>query len=42
MAIRVERKLGDRDAESSLANQLRRRFPDSREYAALTRGAYDE
>ncbi|MFS0754423.1 type IV pilus biogenesis/stability protein PilW [Noviherbaspirillum sp. 1P10PC] len=42
MAIRVERKLGDRDAESSLSNQLRRRFPDSREYAALTRGAYDE
>lgn len=42
MAIRVERKLGDRDAETSLSNQLRRRFPDSREYAALTRGAYDE
>jgi type IV pilus assembly protein PilF len=42
MAIKVERKLGDRDAASSLSNQLRRRFPDSREYAALTRGAYDE
>lgn len=42
MAIRVERKLGDHDAASSLSNQLRRRYPDSHEYAALTRGAYDE
>jgi type IV pilus assembly protein PilF len=42
MAIRVERKLGDHDAASSLSNQLRRRYPDSREYAALSRGAYDE
>ena len=42
MAIKVERKLGDQDAASSLSNQLRRRFPDSREYAALSRGAYDE
>jgi type IV pilus assembly protein PilF len=42
MAVKVERKLGDQDAASSLSNQLRRRFPDSREYAALIRGAYDE
>jgi type IV pilus assembly protein PilF len=42
MAIRVERKLGDRNAEAALSSQLRRRFPDSREYAALSRGAYDE
>jgi type IV pilus assembly protein PilF len=42
MGIKVERKLGDQDAASSLSNQLRRRFPDSREYAALSRGAYDE
>ena len=42
MAIRVEHKLGDRDAETLLSNQLRRRYPDSREYAALTRGAFDE
>ena len=42
MAVKVERKLGDQDAASSLSNQLRRRFPDSREYAALSRGAYDE
>ena len=42
MAIKVERKLGNQDAASSLSNQLRRRYPDSREYAALARGAYDE
>jgi type IV pilus assembly protein PilF len=42
MAIRVERKLGNRDAEAGFTSQLRRRFPDSREYAALARGAYDE
>ncbi|WP_325170106.1 type IV pilus biogenesis/stability protein PilW [Noviherbaspirillum pedocola] len=42
MAIRVERKLGDRDAEAGLVTELRRRYPDSREYAALSRGAYDE
>ena len=42
MAIKVERKLGEQDTASSLSNQLRRRFPDSREYAALSRGAYDE
>ena len=42
MGVKIERKLGDQDAASSLSNQLRRRFPDSREYAALTRGAYDE
>lgn len=42
MAIRVERKLGDRDAEAGLTSELKRRYPDSREYAALSRGAYDE
>lgn len=42
MGIKVERKLGDQDTALSLSNQLRRRFPDSREYAALSRGAYDE
>lgn len=42
MAIRVEHKLGDRTAESSLATQLRRRYPRSEEYAAYQRGAYDE
>jgi type IV pilus assembly protein PilF len=42
MAIRVERKLGDADTQTGLVNQLRRRYPDSKEYAALMRGAYDE
>lgn len=41
LAVRVERKLGERVAEASMANQLRRRFPNSREYQALQRGEYD-
>jgi len=41
LALRVERKLGERVAESSLASQLRRRFPGSREYQQLQRGEYD-
>lgn len=42
LAIRVEHKLADRAAEASLATQLRRRHPNSAQYAALQRGAYDE
>lgn len=42
LAIRVERKLGDRAAEASLATQLRRRHPNSVEYASYQRGAFDE
>ena len=41
LALRVERKLGERVAESSFANQLRRRFAASREYQQLQRGEYD-
>jgi type IV pilus assembly protein PilF len=41
LALRVERKLGERGAESSYANQLRRRFAASREYQQLQRGEYD-
>jgi len=41
LALRVERKLGERVAEQSYANQLRRRFPASREYQWLQRGEYD-
>jgi type IV pilus assembly protein PilF len=41
LALRVERRLGQRDIELSYANQLRRRFPQSREAQALQRGAYD-
>lgn len=41
LALRVERKLGERVAESSFANQLRRRFAASREYQQLQRAEYD-
>lgn len=41
LALRIERKLGERVSESSYATQLRRRYPNSREYQLLQRGAYD-
>ena len=41
LALRVERKLGERTAETGYANQLRRRFAGSREYQLLQRGEYD-
>lgn len=41
LALRVERKSGERVAENSYANQLRRRFNGSREYQLLQRGEYD-
>lgn len=41
-AIKIERKLGDRSAELSLVTQLSRRFPNSAEFAAYQRGAFDE
>jgi type IV pilus assembly protein PilF len=41
LALRVEHKLGDRNAEAALANQLRRRFATAREYQLLQRGEYD-
>ena len=40
LAVRVERKLGDRTAEASLVQQLRRRFPGSPEYQAFLQGQY--
>lgn len=42
LAIKIEHKLGDRAAESSLVTQLRRRHPNSPEYAFYQRGAFDE
>jgi type IV pilus assembly protein PilF len=39
--LRIERKLGDRLAEASLATQLRRRYSNSSEYQALLRGDFD-
>jgi len=41
LALRVERALGDRNAEASLAFQLRRNFPNSREVSALSAGRYE-
>ena len=41
LALRIERRLGERVAEQALAIQLRRRFPGSPEYRALQRGQYD-
>jgi type IV pilus assembly protein PilF len=41
LALRIERKLGERNAESSYASQLRRSFPGSPEYQALQRGDFD-
>jgi type IV pilus assembly protein PilF len=42
LAIKIERKAGDRAAESGLVAQLRRRHPNSAEYAYYQRGAFDE
>lgn len=41
-AIRIEQKLGDRNAEQSLASQLRRLYPDSPQLVAYLRGESDE
>jgi type IV pilus assembly protein PilF len=41
LAVRIERRMGERVAEQSYANQLRRRFPGSVEYQALQRGKYE-
>lgn len=41
LAVRVERHLGDRNAEASYGFQLRKNFPDSREAQALIAGQYE-
>jgi type IV pilus assembly protein PilF len=41
MALRAERKLGNREAEARYASQLRRRFPGSPEQELLSQGQYD-
>lgn len=41
LALRIERKLGNREAESRHATQLRRRFPGSNEQRLLNQGQYD-
>ncbi|MDP3759503.1 MAG: type IV pilus biogenesis/stability protein PilW [Ramlibacter sp.] len=42
LGVKVERRLGDRVAMLQLAEQLKKRFPKSREAAAYERGAFDE
>lgn len=41
LALRIERKLGNREAEARYATQLRRRFPGSPEQRLLSQGQYD-
>ena len=41
LALRVERRSGQRIAEQSYATQLRRRFPGSEEFRKLQRGEYE-
>ena len=41
LALRIERKLGDKAAESGYAEQLRRRFAGSREYESLQKGLFE-
>jgi type IV pilus assembly protein PilF len=41
LALLIERRRGDSQAEESFAAQLRRRFPDSKEVQALSRGQFE-
>lgn len=41
LLIRVERRLGDRAAESSFTSQLRRKYADSPEYQELLKGNFE-
>jgi len=41
LALRIEHRLGERSAEASLADQIRRNFAGSREYQSLQKGLYD-
>lgn len=42
LGIRVERRVGDSVAMQQLADQLRKRYPQSRELAAYDKGIFDE
>lgn len=42
LGIQVEQRIGDRVAMGQLADQLRKRYPQSRELAAYDRGAFNE
>jgi type IV pilus assembly protein PilF len=41
LALRLERRMGDRSAEANYAVQLRRKFPGSPEYQELQRGNFE-
>lgn len=41
LALRIERKLGNRDAETGLAGQLRSRYPGSPEYQEFLKGNFE-
>ena len=41
LALRIERKSGDRASETSYAAQLRRRFPNSQEFLRLQQGQFE-
>jgi len=41
LAVRIERKLGDSSAVTAYANQLRRRFPGSKEYQDMQKGQFE-
>lgn len=41
LGVRVERKLGDREAEARYASQLRRKFPNSPEYQDMLKGNFE-
>jgi len=42
LGVRVERRMGDREAEASYGAQLRRRFPESLQTQWLITGQYDQ
>jgi len=42
LAARIENKLGNQQGAAQFGNQLRNRFPDSREAAAYARSAFDD
>ena len=41
LAVRIERRLGDRAAEAKQSAELRRRFPGSKEHEDLVRGLFE-
>jgi type IV pilus assembly protein PilF len=42
LAARIEHKLGNRNGAQEIGEQLRKRFPDSREAGSFARGNFDE